>query len=163
MEQAELRRIILQYLEDHHTLSLATVREGRPHAATVFYVNWEFTLYFVSSPTSHHGMDISCNAQVSATIDEDYAQWSLIKGIQLSGTAQPVGGIWEMGRLALSFVKKFPDVANFFKSPQKLTDNIFNKVAGVRFYELVPSRILFINNERGFGNREELNLTVCKV
>lgn len=159
MEEAELRKIILSYLESHHTLSLATVGDGGlPHAATVFYVNRGLKLYFVGSPVSRHGMNLSQNSQVSATIDEDYACWRLIKGIQMEGMVKTVGGIWENGRLALSFVKKFPDVADFFSAPQRLGEKIFSKVEGVRFYELIPSRIYFIDNERGFGHRDELLL-----
>lgn len=158
MEEKALRNIILAYLEKHHTLSLATVNDGLPHAATVFYVHRGLVLYFVSSPTSRHGINLSRNAQVSATIDEDYSQWRLIKGLQLEGTVKPVGGIQESGRLALSFIKKFPDVAGFFISPQQLGEKIFSKVEGVKFYELTPSRIFFIDNELGFGHRDELIL-----
>jgi uncharacterized protein YhbP (UPF0306 family) len=159
MEQAELRKVILDYLESHHTLSLATVGDGGvPHAASLFYVNRDLELYFVSSPASRHGLNLTHNAQVSATIAEDYACWRLIKGIQLEGRVKAVGGIWENGRLALSFVKKFPDVADFFSAPQKLGEKIFSKVEGVRFYKLIPSRVYFIDNERGFGHREELLL-----
>ncbi len=159
MEAAELRKIILDYLASHHTMSLATVGQGLPHAATVFYVNRGFNLYFVSSPTSRHGLNLTYNPRVSATIDEDYSQWRLIKGIQLEGVVKLAGGIWESGRLALAFIKKFPDVAVFFSSPQKLEAQILGKVEGVKFYELAPSRLLFISNEQGFGHREELDPT----
>lgn len=159
MEPVKLREIILSYLESHHTLSLATVGDdGLPHAATLFYVNRGFDIFFVTSPASRHGLNLTQHAQVSVTIDEDYASWRLIKGIQMGGKVKPVGGIWENGRLALSFVKKFPDVADFFSAPQRLGEKIFSKVEGVKFYELLPSRIYFIDNERGFGHREELLL-----
>jgi uncharacterized protein YhbP (UPF0306 family) len=159
MEEADLRKIILSYLESHHTLSLATVGDdGLPHAASLFYVNRGLKIHFVSSPASRHGLNLAQNAQVSATIAEDYDCWRLIKGIQMEGRAKTVGGIWENGRLALSFVKKFPDVADFFSAPQRLGEKIFSKVEGVKFYELLPSRIYFIDNEQGFGNREELLL-----
>lgn len=159
MEQRELRKIILDYLESHHTLSLATVGgDGLPHAATLFYVSRDLEIFFVSSPASRHGLNLTHNSQVSVTIDEDYDRWRLIKGIQMEGRVESAGGIWEQGRLALSFVKKFPDVADFFSAPQRLGEKIFSKVEGVKFYALLPSRIYFIDNERGFGHREELLL-----
>ena len=160
MEEAELRKNILQYLERHHTLSLATVGEGLPHAATVFYVNLGFNLYFLSSPASRHSLNISCHPEVSATIDEDYAHWRCIKGIQMESTVKAVGGIWENGRLALAFVKKFPDVADFFASPQQLGEKTWSKIKETRFYELTPTRIHYIDNELGFGHREELILSI---
>ncbi len=159
MEETALRNNILEYLKSHHTLCLATVGQGLPHAATVFYVNQGFSLYFVSSPTSRHGLNLGQDARVSATIDEDYSRWRLIKGVQLEGTVKIAGGIWECGRLALAFVRKFPDVADFFSSPQKLGAKVLGKVEGVKFYELTPSRLFFISNEQGFGQREELDLT----
>ncbi len=162
MEEAELRENILSYLESHHTLTLATVGNGFPHAATVFYVSRGFNLYFVSSPTSRHGCNLEQTGAVSATIDEDYSRWRLIKGLQIEGTVRRVGGIWECGQLAFVFVKKFPDVAEFFSSPRKLGASILGKVEGVAFYELTPSRIFFISNELGFGHREELDLRVRK-
>ena len=55
MEKEKLEETILQYMETHHTVSLATEKNGEPHAATVFYVNIGFELYFFSSPTSRHG------------------------------------------------------------------------------------------------------------
>ncbi|MGB5156123.1 pyridoxamine 5'-phosphate oxidase family protein [Desulfobacterium sp. N47] len=161
MEATELKKIILNYLESHHTLSLATVGEGLPHAATVFYVNIGLDLYFLSSPTSRHGINMSHCARVSATINEDYAQWRLIKGIQLEGFVKTVSGIWENGRLAIAFIKKFPDVADFF-SPRKLGEKILSKVEKVKIYELTPTRIYFINNEFGFGHREELILPISR-
>ncbi len=161
MEEAALKKRILQYLASHHTLSLATVHDGEPHSATVFYVNIGFKLYFLSSPASRHGINLSRLVQVSATINEDYATWRLIKGIQLEGTVTKMGGLWENGHLAIAFTKKFPDVAEFFSSPRQLGEKIMAKVKGVEFYELSPTRLFYIDNELGFGHREELLL--CKI
>ena len=156
MEQNELKKMILDYLKLHNTVSLATERDGRPHAATVFYVSIGYQLYFLSSPSSRHGENLSLNPQVSATINEDYSDWLLIKGIQLEGQVEIVGGIVESGKIAKAFIKKFPTVADFLFSPRKLGQAIASKVAKVKFYKLTPSRIYFIDNEIGFGQREEL-------
>jgi uncharacterized protein YhbP (UPF0306 family) len=149
MEKNELKRIILQYLENHNTVSLATEKEGLPHAATVFYVNIGFELFFLSSPASRHAQNFLHNHQVSATINEDYSNWLLIKGIQ---------GILKNRGIAKTYVEKFPDVADFIFSPKKLAQAIAKKVAKVEFYKLMPSKIYFINNELGFGHRDELIL-----
>lgn len=158
MDETALRTVILKYLGSHNTLALATLHENAPHCAAVFYVNIGFKLYFVSSPTSRHGIDLSHLAHVSATINEDYALWRSIKGIQLEGTVRKMGGIWTNGRLAIAFTKKFPDVTDFFSSPRQLGKEIVAKVQGVEFYELSPSRLKYIDNELGFGHREELLL-----
>ena len=158
MESNELKKLILDYLKSHNTVSLATEKDGTPHAATVFYVSTGFQLYFLSSPTSRHGENLSLNPKVSATINEDYSDWLLIKGIQMEGRVESVGGILENGRIAKTYIKKFPAVADFLFSPRKLGQAIASKVAKVRFYRLTPSKIYFIDNEIGFGQREELRL-----
>jgi len=158
MEAKILEKNILEYMKSHHTVSLASEKDGIPHAATVFYVNIGFSLYFPSSPSSRHGTNFSYNPRVSATINEDYSNWHLIKGIQLEGQAESLGGILENGRIAKTYVRKFPNVADFFFSPGKLGKAIMQKVSKVRFYKLIPDRIYFINNDQGFGSREELIL-----
>jgi uncharacterized protein YhbP (UPF0306 family) len=154
----ELKRLILKYMESHNTLSLATEYEGLPHAAAVFYVNIGFDLYFLSSPTSRHAQNFFHNHNVSGTINEDYSNWLLIKGIQLEGQVESLGGILKNRGIAKTYVEKFPNVADFIFSPQKLGQAIAKKVAKVEFYKLMPSKIYFINNEIGFGYREELIL-----
>lgn len=159
MEREALKKTILAYMENHNTLSLATEKDGVPHAATVFYVNIGLEIYFLSSPSSRHGEHLAHNPRVSATIDEDYSDWLSIKGIQIEGGVTGAGGIMENGRIARVFVKKFPDVKDFLFSPQKLGELIASKVSGVNFYKLTPERIFFIDNEKGFGKRDELILS----
>ena len=159
MEEKQVKNTILEYMKEHNTVSLATEKDGIPHAATVFYVNIEFNLYFLSSPSSRHGENFSHNPRVSATINEDYSNWLTIKGIQLEGLVENIGGILKNGRIARDYVKKFADVTDFVISPQRLGQAIAQKVAKVRFYKLTSSRIFFINNEIGFGQRDELVLS----
>ncbi|MDF1591183.1 MAG: pyridoxamine 5'-phosphate oxidase family protein [Desulfobacterales bacterium] len=159
MEKEELKKAVLEYLQHHHTVSLATESGGSPHAATVFYVSIGFDLYFLSSPTSRHGENLSQNPKVSATINEDHDKWQKIQGIQLEGRVENVGGILDNSRIARAFVKKYPDVADFLFSPRKLGQAIAQKVAGVRFYKIKPDRIFFISNAVDFGKREELTFS----
>ena len=59
-------------------------------------------------------------------------------------------------QITRAYIKKYPGVADFFKSPKKLGQAVAKSVAKVRFYQLIPTKIYFINNEQGFGHREEL-------
>jgi uncharacterized protein YhbP (UPF0306 family) len=160
MERETLKQSIIAYMENHNTLSLATEKDGAPHAAKVFYVNTGFKIYFLSNSTTRHGKNLAHNPRVSATIDEDYSNWLLIKGIQIEGRVVCAGGLMENSAIALSYIKKFPDVKDFFFSPQKLGEIIMAKVSGVSFYKLTPERICFIDNEKGFGKREELIVSI---
>ncbi len=158
MEKKELEKTILDYMESHHTVSLATEKDGIPHAATVFFLNMGFDLYFFSSATSRHGDNFSENPMVSATINEDYSEWRSIKGIQMEGVVENVGGILKNPLISKEYVKKFPGVADFLLSPKKLGEAIAKKIAGVDFYRLILSKVYFLNNELGFGHRDELIL-----
>ena len=158
MDDIELKAKILKYMKEHNTISLATERGGIPHAATVFYVNRGFELYFLSSPSSRHGENFSHNPRVSGTINEDYSNWLTIKGIQLEGVVENIGGILRNRDISKEYIRKFPNVADFLLSPQKLGISVARKVAKVKFYKLTPHKICFINNELGFGHRDELVL-----
>jgi len=159
MNAEDLRQTILEYMETHNAMSLATENEGIPHAASVFYVNRGFDIYFLSSPTTRHGTNLTQNPKVSATINEDYSNWLLIKGIQIEGKVETIGGIKENIDIARLYVKKFPYVTDFLFSPMKFGPKVASKVAKVRFHRLKPARILFLNNELGFGHRDELILS----
>lgn len=158
MKNKQLEQKILRYLETCNTVSLATVRDGIPHAASVFYVNIGFNLYFLSNPKSRHGENITQNPTVSGTINEDYSNWLQIKGIQLEGQAACIGSIVKHVRIAKTYVKKFPNVTDFLMSPHKLGKEIAQKVSKVKFYQIRPARIYFLDNSSGFGHRETLDI-----
>ena len=156
--QQVLERKILDFIERHNTISLATCADDNPHAASLFYVNIGFDLYFVSSPRSRHACELSKNPKVAGTINPDYSNWLEIKGVQLEGEAVCIGGLMKNAKIVSAYIKKFPNVADFFLAPHKLGAAVARKVAGVRFYRIVPSRLYFIDNAAGFGQGEELEL-----
>ena len=158
MDEAALKEILLACLAECSHLTLATQTRGLPHAASVFYVNIGFDLYFLSSPRSLHGQHIAENPLAAATINNDFDSWQDIKGLQLSGRADDIGGILQNMKIARAYVQKFPDVKDFLLSPQSLGDIMAQKLARVRFYRFRPSRITFVNNALGFGHKEELVL-----
>lgn len=158
MQNQQLEQKICCYLESCNTISLATAVGGIPHAAAVFYVNIGFNLYFLSNPKSRHGENLIQNPTVSGTINEDYSNWLQIKGIQLEGRVECIGGILKHARIVKAYVKKFPNVADFLISPHKLGKGIVQKVSKVKFYQIWPSKIYFLDNSLGFGHREELDI-----
>lgn len=158
-EASYLEERVLKYLEGHNTISLATVSEDRPHAASVFYVNIGFELFYVSDPKSRHSRSLAANPLMSGTINEDYFNWLEIKGIQIEGSVSCVGSIVGNPRIVKTYVAKFPNVKDFFIAPLKLGPEIVKKVSAVRFFKITPSRIFFLDNSMGFGHREELVLT----
>lgn len=148
-----LRERALGYLRDHHVLTLASQGGEGLWAAAVFYVNDGFNLYFLSAPTSRHCRNLARNPRAAATIQEDYADWPQIKGVQLEGTAWEISGE-EEARARKLYGEKYPVVGRLAQAPAA----IVKAMARVRWYKLVPERLYFIDNAAGFGHRDEIDL-----
>lgn len=148
-----LKQEILDYLQSHNTVTLATCAGDVPWAATVFYASDGFCLYFLSVPESRHCGNLAANPRVAATIQEDYKDWRDIKGVQLEGTVEAVDS--EAGKAAgmTIYAAKYPEVLRAFAGPDAgVLAAAFRKV---KLYRLAPTRVFFIDNARGFGNRQE--------
>jgi len=141
-----------RYLQQHHVVSLATSSSDGPWAAAVFYVSDGLTLYFLSSPTSRHCQNIAQDPHVAGTIQEDYADWAEIKGVQLEGMAINISGEDE-ARARRLYGEKYPLVGMISQAPSAIVEAL----ARVRWYQLVPQRVYFIDNSVGFGHRDELD------
>lgn len=144
---------VQRYLRAHHVATLATSGESI-WAAAVFYVSDGTTLYFLSSPTSRHCSNLAANGSVALTVQEDYADWPDIKGVQLEGTASEISGSEEEHARRL-YGQKFPLVGKLAQAPAA----IVKAMAKVRWYKVVPTRLYFIDNSLGFGRRDEIDLS----
>lgn len=148
------RAAALRYLRDHNVMTVATNGPEGLWAAAVFYANEDFTLYFLSAPHTRHATNIHAEPRVAATIQEDYAEWPDIKGIQLEGVASPLDG--EAMRCAIEvFTAKYPFVAAQLGGPE---EEIAGAMAGIRWYRVVPDRLYFIDNAKGLGHRDDIPL-----
>jgi uncharacterized protein len=151
-----LKQQILEYLHSHNTMTLATCSGDVPWAATVFYAGNEFALYFFSSPDSRHSQNLAVNQRVAVTIQEDYKDWRAIKGIQLEGRAVLVDGVLEKAKAMAIYARKYADVIKLFTDP---ASGVFYKAfLKVKFYRVEPERLFFIDNQQGFGKRQEFDL-----
>jgi uncharacterized protein YhbP (UPF0306 family) len=152
----ELKRQILDYLQTHNTMTLATCAADVPWAATVFYASEELNLYFFSAPDSRHCTNLALNPQVAVTVQEDYRDWRAIKGVQLEGTATLVDSVLQKAAAMAVYARKYPDIIKLFADPGSgLLHRAFLKV---KFYRVTPERVFFIDNVQGFGKRQELAL-----
>jgi len=150
----ELRQQVLNYLETHNTMTLGTCSGDMPWAATVFYASDDLRLYFFSVPDSRHCQNLAANSRVAVTVQEDYHDWQRIKGIQLEGTAVLVDSIIEKAKAMAVYARKYPEVIKLFTNP---ASGVFHKAfLKVKFYCVVPQKLFFIDNEQGFGKRQEL-------
>jgi len=148
--------VVLKYIREHNTMTVSTFGEEGPWATALFYVNDQFNLYFLSDPKTQHCRNIAANPVVAATINEDYHDWRKIKGIQLRGKAERVSSAREKAFAFAIYTKKYPFVKEFFSSPAALAKSMFTKISSTTFYKLTPEKVLYLDNERGFGRREQL-------
>jgi len=152
----DLKRQILDYLHNHNTMTLATCAGDVPWAATVFYSSDDLRLYFFSAPDSRHCQNLSANSKVAVTIQEDYTDRRELKGRQLEGGAVLVDGVIEKAKAMTIYARKYPDVIKLFTDP---ASGVFYKAfLKVKFYCVVPEKLFYIDNEQGFGKRQELAL-----
>lgn len=132
-------------------MTLATIGVQGPWAAAVFYASLEFELVFLSAAHTRHGQDLTSNPRAAATIQEDYEDWPDIQGIQLEGEVHLLEGKERKAAIAL-YQNKFP----FLESAGAQIQSALRRV---NWYRLTPDRLHFIDNSRGFGHRDEIELT----
>jgi len=150
----DLKQQVVDYLKNHNTMTLATCAGDTPWAATVFFASEALKLYFFSAPESRHCQNLAQNARVAVTVQEDYKEWRKIKGIQLEGRVELVDGVLEKGKAMAVYALKYPEVIKLFTDP---SSGIFYKAfLKVKFYCVIPEKLYFIDNEQGFGKRQEL-------
>jgi uncharacterized protein len=146
-----LRTRVLDYLDRHNVMTLATEGPEGPWAAAVFYVNDGLRLYFLSSPKSRHCENLAASPRAAVTIQEDYRDWPDIKGIQLEGRVAPVSDA-ELAKVRARYGAKFPAVGKIAQAPP----SIVAAFAKVRWYALTPEALHFIDNSVAFGHRARL-------
>ncbi|MFZ4857544.1 MAG: pyridoxamine 5'-phosphate oxidase family protein [Desulfuromonadaceae bacterium] len=146
-----------RYLQKHNVATLATSDGRYPWAAAIFYVSDDHILYFLSSPTSRHALNLALNPQVAVTIQEDYSDWLEIKGVQIEGVASEIFGSEEQ-RARTLYGQKFPVIGMVAQAPAA----IVKALAKVRWYKIVPQKMYFIDNSLGLGNRDEIELPLSE-
>jgi uncharacterized protein len=144
------RQSALSYLEQHRVVTLATHGPDGVWAAAVFYASEGFDLYFLSAGHTRHAGNITSEPRIAATVQEDYADWAAIQGIQLAGVVSQLFGQERLKAIGL-YQTKFKFLA---QSPAPIR-TAFEKV---NWYRVRPYQLYFIDNSRGFGHRDEIVL-----
>ena len=154
MEREVLRAEIEAFLAAHNTVSLATVDDqGMPHAANLLYALDGLVLYWMSDTETRHSRHIAVRPRVTATVAPDYADFRLIRGVQIFGTARRLAGNDSLATVR-RMVSRYGFLAELANGPAALRA-AFDKAG---FYCLEPSRLTYIDNTRGFGHKETLEL-----
>ena len=139
---------VARYVARHHVMTLATQGPDGPWASAVFYAEHGDALVFLSSPATRHCRNLAADARCSAAIHSDVDDWQLIQGIQLEGRVDELAGD-ERDRAIVRYAEKFP-----FVRPAVAAPAIVQALARVRWFRLCIQRLHFIDNRRGFGQRQ---------
>ena len=85
---------IINFINDHHLLNLATSNENVPYCCNAFYVFDEarISLIFSSDTKTKHAQDFIANPNVAGTIALETKEISKIQGVQLLGKIKELKG-----------------------------------------------------------------------
>lgn len=146
----DARSLALAYLSRNRVMTLATYGGGQVWAAALFYVNDGFDLLFLSSAHTRHGGHLQTEGKAAATIQEQYEDWTAIQGVQVEGEVSKLAGSERDVAIAL-YERKYSFVNSGDPELQRA-------LAKVNWYRLAAKRFYFIDNSRGFGHRDEIDL-----
>jgi uncharacterized protein YhbP (UPF0306 family) len=100
---------IVKFIEKHHVLTLATVKEGIPWCSSLFYafIPAENILVFTSDPSTRHINEGLANKQIAGSIVLETSIVGKIQGIQFEGLMhKPEGSLAD--ELRLAYLRRFP-------------------------------------------------------
>ncbi len=129
---------IVDFINQHHVLTLATSFEEEPYCANCFYVylEEENSLVFTSDYDTKHIKQASHNIYVAGSIVLETNIIGKIQGVQFQGIiSEPSGNLYDKVRKA--YLKRFP-IAMLMKTTLWVVDLTFLK---------------FTDNRLGFGKK----------
>lgn len=143
-----LRRKILELLDGHRIMTLATLRpDGWPQATTVGYGSEGLILYFLCGKDSQKAANLARDDRVSLTIDHDTPQVMDISGLSMAARAQRVQDPSEGEKALRMLMQKYP--------PQNTPMPIkMPEPAEVAIFRVVPEVISVLDYTKGFGHTD---------
>ena len=100
---------IIEFIHEHHVLTIASCMDNKPWCASCFYVylEQENLFVFTSEPETRHGKEFIKNQNVAGNILLETSIVNKIQGLQFSGSIKKLEGdlLKTAGR---KYLKKFP-------------------------------------------------------
>ena len=143
------------FLAAHHVVSLATCGAAGAHAANLFYACDGLALIWVSEPDTQHSRNIDTDPRVAATVAPDYSDFAAVRGVQIAGAARRILAADERMRHLAQLEARYPFLRQLAAGPPKLRE-VYARTA---VYRLQPARIVLIDNTKGFGHKEMLEIS----
>ena len=104
---------IIDFINEHHLLTLSTSQNDTPYCCNVFYVYDSLSnqLIFSSDTKTKHAQDFIANPNVAGTIALETKEISKIQGVQLLGAIQELKDV-ELKIATEQYIKAFPYAEN---------------------------------------------------
>ena len=118
----------------------------------MFYAVWQDSLIFLSAPHTRHCRNLQANPLASGSIQQDCADWQDIKGVQLEGRVEQIDSSHKQSVIDC-YSAKFPVIGP--DAPSEIAKAL-DKISWFRLY---PELMYFIDNSKGFGHRDKVDLT----
>jgi uncharacterized protein YhbP (UPF0306 family) len=140
--------LVAALLGEETTLSLATTGEdGQVCVAPLFYiVDKELSLYWLSSESSLHSLNLAATPRAAATVYRSVESWRQIRGAQLRGAVSKVTEPERRAALVRTYCERFK-LGRVLRPALRLST----------LYCLQLDFIRYIDNARGFGFKFELS------
>ena len=129
---------IVNFIKEHHLLTLATSKENIPYCSNVFYIYDEKnnSLIFSSDIKTRHAQEFSKNSNVAGTIALETKDVEKIQGVQL------LGEIKELKGEELKKARK-----------QYLTAHPYARMMNPLLWEMKLTFVKMTHNQLGFGKK----------
>ena len=150
-----LSQRIGSFLAAHHVVSLATLGSSGPHATSLFYACDGLALVWVSEPDTQHSREIEADPRVAATVAPDYSDFTDVRGVQIAGAARRIVAVDERMRHLAQLEARYSFLGQLAVGPLKLRQ----AYARTAVYRLDPVRVVLIDNTKGFGHKETLEIS----
>jgi uncharacterized protein YhbP (UPF0306 family) len=134
-------------LNEETTLSLATTGEdGEAWVAPVFYiVDEELSLYWLSSESSLHSLNLKRTPRAAATVYRNAESWRKIRGVQMRGSTSIVTEPERRRALVKAYCERY-QLGTVFRLA----------ISQSTLYVFQPEFFRYIDNASGFGIKFEL-------
>jgi nitroimidazol reductase NimA-like FMN-containing flavoprotein (pyridoxamine 5'-phosphate oxidase superfamily) len=143
--KAALKQQIIQLLDEHRIMTIATNRpDGWPQATVVGYANDGLVLYCVIGRSGQKYANIQRDSRLSIAISKDYTQPLAIKGLSMAARALVVEDSGEIDHAADLIYRRYPEY-KVIPRPN------FAEVALLR---ITPEIVSILDYSKGFGHTD---------
>ena len=133
-------KLTLAFIRKHHVMTLATVSDGRPWCANLFYAfdAESVSFVFTSDRATRHGSEMMTSGEVAASIVLETRIVGRVQGLQIAGKAEPLDeGHPLYDTLRKAYLKRFPYAA----------------IAPLSLWVLKAHTLKHTDNTLGFGKK----------